>query len=313
LRGAQLQLATRAAGALVEAKDRFVTLSHTQTHTHTHAHTHTCVPLLLLELRRCACAPVTWLCSPPSCRAQRGLSERDPNRPHSVNGSRSSGDSFFDKASSRNSSRGSARDRKSFEPDPAGSTGWKFRSGGFRAKPRYNTQKELLEARAKAMLPDPSFDVDGDGVVSATDYYLSSQFDVDKDGHIDDEERAELRKTMVDALVRKYRAVPKVEDEATAEMIKMFTRDLDKTVQKSTFMQDFNNLCVQRCCAAEPRPLLTTVCCGMIAATRKQPRHRHSIQRRCSAASALSRWQHMRREREAQRRRRIRRAGSQHA
>lgn len=92
------------------------------------------------------------------------------------------------------------------------------------------------------MLPDPSFDVDGDGVVSATDYYLSSQFDVDKDGHIDDEERAELRKTMVDALVRKYRAVPKVEDEDTAEMIKMFTKDLDKTVQKSTFMQDFNKL-----------------------------------------------------------------------
>ena len=191
-----------------------------------------------------------------SC-AQRGLSERDPNRPHSVSGSRSSGDSFFDKASSRNSSRGSARDRKSFEPDPAGSTGWKFRSGGFRAKPRYKTQGELLEARAKAMLPDPSFDVDGDGVVSSTDYYLSSQFDVDKDGHIDDEERAELRKTMVDALVRKYRAVPKVEDADTAEMIKMFTRDLDKTVQKATFMQDFNKLCVQHCRAA-PRPLLTT-------------------------------------------------------
>lgn len=98
------------------------------------------------------------------------------------------------------------------------------------------------------MLPDPSFDVDGDGVVSSTDYYLSSQFDVDKDGHIDDEERAELRKTMVDALVRKYRAVPKVEDADTVEMIKMFTRDLDKTVKKATFMQDFNKLCVKRCC-----------------------------------------------------------------
>jgi len=205
-----------------------------------------------------------------------------------VSGSRSSGDSFFDKASSRNSSRGSARDRKSFEPDPAGSTGWKFRSGGFRAKPRYKTQGELLEARAKAMLPDPSFDVEGDGVVSSTDYYLSSQFDVDKDGHIDDEERAELRKTMVDALVRKYRAVPKVEDADTAEMIKMFTRDLDKTVQKATFMQDFNKLCVQHCRAA-PRPLLTTECCRVMAATRKQLRHRRWIQRRCSAAFALSR------------------------
>ena len=35
-------------------------------------------------------------------------------------------------------------------------------------KPRYHTQKELINARAKAMLPDPSFDVDGDGVVSST-------------------------------------------------------------------------------------------------------------------------------------------------
>lgn len=169
-----------------------------------------------------------------------GLSERHPNRPHSVNGSCSSGDSFFDKTSSRCSSRRSARDRTSL--DPAGSTGWRFRSGGFREKPRYRTQGELQAARAKALLPDPSFDVDGDGVVSSTDYYLSSQFDVDKDGHIDDEERAELRKTMVEALVRKYRAVPKVEDRDTSEMIKAFTRDLDKTVKKSTFMHEFNKL-----------------------------------------------------------------------
>lgn len=78
--------------------------------------------------------------------------------------------------------------------------------------------------------------------MSSTDYFLSSQFDVDGDGHIDDDERAELRKTMVDALITKYRAVPKVEDEETAEMVKMFTKDLDKTVAKATFMQDFNKL-----------------------------------------------------------------------
>ena len=43
-----------------------------------------------------------------------------------------------------------------------------FKQGGFKVKPRYHTQKELINARAKAMLPDPSFDVDGDGVVSST-------------------------------------------------------------------------------------------------------------------------------------------------
>ena len=36
-------------------------------------------------------------------RSSRGLAERHPNRPHSVSGSRSSGDSFFDKPSSRGS------------------------------------------------------------------------------------------------------------------------------------------------------------------------------------------------------------------
>ena len=35
--------------------------------------------------------------------SRSGLAERHPNRPHSVSGSRSSGDSFFDKPSSRGS------------------------------------------------------------------------------------------------------------------------------------------------------------------------------------------------------------------
>lgn len=47
---------------------------------------------------------------------------------------------------------------------------------------------------------------------------------------------------MVDALVEKYRSVPKVETKEVADMLKMFTRDLDKTVNKATFMQDFNKL-----------------------------------------------------------------------
>lgn len=100
--------------------------------------------------------------------------------------------------------------------------------------------------------------------MSSTDYYLSTQFDVDGDGHIDDEERAELRKTMVDALVKKYRAVPKVESEEVANMLKMFTRDLDKTVNKATFMQDFNQLYAKTASAQalDSTQMFTVLCPG---------------------------------------------------
>ena len=97
-------------------------------------------------------------------------------------------------------------------------------------------------------------------LVAGQDYFLSSQFDVNKDGQIDDDERGELRKTMVEALVRKYRAVPKAEDKETSEMIKMFTRDLDKTVSKSTFIHDFNQLYSSEC---TPTPGLGCDCCRL--------------------------------------------------
>lgn len=256
------------------------------------------------------CNRASYLCSHAIVLTQSGLGlrERDPNRPHSVSGSRSSGDSFFERASSRNSSRNSTGDQKPHELDAAGSTGWRFRSGGFREKPRYRTQGEMQEARAKAMLPDPSFDVDGDGVVSSTDYYLSSQFDVDKDGHIDDDERAALRKTMVDALVRKYRAVPKVENKETAEMIKMFTKDLDRTVNKSTFMQDFNKLCDKFRRVVCPLSA-TNQQLGWGTDTRKRPRHKLSTQRRYSAYYARSRCKRTRSAKEAPRHSRITRRG----
>lgn len=79
-------------------------------------------------------------------------------------------------------------------------------------------------------------------MVSAQDYFLSSKFDVNKDGFIDDDERKELRKTMVGALVKKYQSAPKLESLENDRLIKKFTRDIDKTVAKDTFVHDFNEL-----------------------------------------------------------------------
>ena len=47
------------------------------------------------------------------------------------------------------------------------------------------------------MLPHPSFDVDGDGVVSQKDYRLARRFDTNNDGVLQRDERDLLRKKMV--------------------------------------------------------------------------------------------------------------------
>ena len=75
-------------------------------------------------------------------------------------------------------------------------------------EPRYHTKSQMQETRAAAMMPHHTFDVDGDGVVSQEDFRMSSQFDINKDGIIQLDERHELRKQMVDVLIKKYRRLP---------------------------------------------------------------------------------------------------------
>lgn len=43
----------------------------------------------------------------------------------------------------------------------------------------YTTKRQMLEHRLKQSLPDPSFDIDGDGFVSHKDLFLASKFDRD--------------------------------------------------------------------------------------------------------------------------------------
>lgn len=113
---------------------------------------------------------------------------------------------------------------------------------GHSEKPRFRTQRDLLGYRAKKMLPDPSFDVDGDGVVSGQDFFLASKFDVNNDGFLDEDERMELRKKMVKAVAKAYEKVPKGKDDKAAAMVKDFTDDIDAAVRSKDFKTRFEKL-----------------------------------------------------------------------
>lgn len=54
---------------------------------------------------------------------------------------------------------------------------------------KLKTRTELLQHRKKSFIPDPSYDLDGDGYVGQQDYVLSKLFDADKDGKLDSEEK----------------------------------------------------------------------------------------------------------------------------
>ena len=49
--------------------------------------------------------------------------------------------------------------------------------GRWSKEPLARTKSELWYNRWKTMQPDPSFDIDGDGVVSSLDLYLAKQFE----------------------------------------------------------------------------------------------------------------------------------------
>eukprot|EP01052_Picozoa_sp_SAG31_P026277 SAG31_NODE_2369_length_5854_cov_3.778454_3_plen_280_part_00 len=100
----------------------------------------------------------------------------------------------------------------------------------------------MQQARKNEMKPHPSFDVDGDGAVSANDYYLASKFDVNNDGTLDQEEQTELRKTMVNILLKKYTEIPKADDEARQQFLQKYTKNLDRTVRSTTFLKELNIL-----------------------------------------------------------------------
>eukprot|EP01050_Picozoa_sp_SAG11_P007854 SAG11_NODE_666_length_7841_cov_24.388272_8_plen_333_part_00 len=65
--------------------------------------------------------------------------------------------------------------------------------GGWNAVPKHKTTASLWEHRWVSTLPDPSFDVDGDGIVSNEDLLVANEFDKDGNGTLDAHEKRELR------------------------------------------------------------------------------------------------------------------------
>lgn len=52
------------------------------------------------------------------------------------------------------------------------------------------TNKQLQKVRRMERIPDPSFDLNGDGTVSAHEYAISKMFDFDFDGKLNAQEKA---------------------------------------------------------------------------------------------------------------------------
>ncbi|OMJ91605.1 hypothetical protein SteCoe_5866 [Stentor coeruleus] len=62
--------------------------------------------------------------------------------------------------------------------------------------PKVETRSELIIQRRLNSIPDPSFDLDGDGAVGAHDLVLASKFDCDKDGKLNSQERENALKAI---------------------------------------------------------------------------------------------------------------------
>ncbi len=60
---------------------------------------------------------------------------------------------------------------------------------GTSAGAENRTRTIVLEQRKNAALPDPSYDLDGDGLVSSHDYFLAKRLDRDQDGRLSPDER----------------------------------------------------------------------------------------------------------------------------
>ena len=64
---------------------------------------------------------------------------------------------------------------------------------GWLKQPRFKTRSELKKFHAENLMPDQTYDVDGDGQVSAEDLALAAKYDTNRDGLLQPEELRELR------------------------------------------------------------------------------------------------------------------------
>ena len=104
--------------------------------------------------------------------------------------------------------------------------------GGWVSHPRYSNKQSLWYARWAETQPHPSFDIDGDGVVSSEDLVLAREFDTDHNGTLDSDERRELRRRLAKSGIERYYNIPhgphlaKVSKQVTKSLLDSTPRDL---------------------------------------------------------------------------------------
>jgi hypothetical protein len=70
--------------------------------------------------------------------------------------------------------------------------------------PQVKTRTELLQKRKKELIPDISYDIDGDGYVGHNDMVIAKIFDKNNDGILDPSEKQEMQNAINAGLMDKY-------------------------------------------------------------------------------------------------------------
>ena len=113
-----------------------------------------------------------------------------------------------------------------------------------------------MKSYEKSRLPDPTYDVDGDGVVSTKDLYLASKFDVNGDGVLQEDEVFELRSQMVDDILRVYDDLPHASDTRKIRGIMQEFRDRrDEVIGYPLYEITSSSLNLPTSLPEEPGPL----------------------------------------------------------
>lgn len=129
--------------------------------------------------------------------------------------------------------------QKTDHPLGAGGSGWN-------EKPKYRTAGEMWHDRWQTMQPHPSFDVDGDGVVSNLDYYLAKQFDRDNNGILDDQEKIEMRKVLTKKGTEAFQAmghgphVASLASKSHSSLLQPTPREVDPTKTIDPYSNDWH-------------------------------------------------------------------------
>lgn len=70
--------------------------------------------------------------------------------------------------------------------------------------PAIKSRAELQQARKRGRIPDPTYDFDGDGVVSQLDYFVGRSFDKDCDGRLTPGERRQAERALEGGFLNQY-------------------------------------------------------------------------------------------------------------